>query len=130
MDSIFRSQFLSCANHTQMEQQLIQNNISVDATQKAEQAVAVAVAADLEQQILNSKKRKAERKEKKAQKKTKYMETIATKNTKEAQPVKDKQPDPSSSPTCQFYLKKKSRFCNQHPKEGILLLLFKIFKLT
>eukprot|EP00029_Vermamoeba_vermiformis_P011385 TRINITY_DN6249_c0_g1_i1.p1 TRINITY_DN6249_c0_g1~~TRINITY_DN6249_c0_g1_i1.p1 ORF type:complete len:219 (+),score=18.15 TRINITY_DN6249_c0_g1_i1:31-687(+) len=76
------------------------------------------VKEDLKQLILNSKKRKAERKEKKAQKKTKYMDTISTKNEKEGQVGKEQQPDPNSSTSCQFFLKKKKRFCNQHPKEG------------
>jgi hypothetical protein len=96
-------------------QEIIPNN--TDIITETTNADKTAIAADLEQRILNSKKRKAERKEKKAQKKAKYMETISTKNAKEGQTVGD-QPDPNSSSICQFYLKKKARFCNQHPKEG------------
>ncbi len=107
-----------------MEQQDVkdgENNIEKEKSQ--------AVESDLEQQIMNSKKRKAERKEKKAQKKAKYMENISTKNEKKGQAVTDQQPDPNSSTTCQFYLKKKARFCNQHPKPGIFMLFLKLFEL-
>ena len=108
-------------------QEIISNN--TDILIETTNADKTAIAADLEQRILNSKKRKAERKEKKEQKKAKYMETISTKNAKEGQTVKVQQPDPNSSSICQFYLKKKARFCNQHPKEGIFLRLLNLFKL-
>jgi hypothetical protein len=74
-------------------QEIIPNN--TDIITETTNADKTAIAADLEQRILNSKKRKAERKEKKAQKKAKYMETISTKNAKEGQTVGD-QPDPNS----------------------------------
>ncbi len=100
-----------------MEQQIV---LTVDTTDNTN--VAQAIPSDLEQQILNSKKRKAERKEKKELKKAKYMESIISKNGKEGLAVTEQKPDPNSSTTCQFYLKKKARFCNQHPKTGKIIL--------
>ena len=95
------------------QQQIILHNF--DLNEKT--CEAQASSSDLEQQILNSKKRKAERKEKKELKKAKFMENIST-SGKEVQAANDQQPDPNNAATCQFYLKKKARFCNQHPKAG------------